>query len=768
MVLKIEDNYFHKACFKCTKCEKPLDEQNFQFRDRCLFCPEDYRQEYAIKCGACGNPVEGDVVSALGSTFHTFCLRCFSCNRIIVSGEKAVALNDRFYCEKCVPPQIPLEESKETLVELPSKNYQPEPSKKSPPKSKTVKSSSLPRRFGDIFGSKKVRSQTLQPKTDDIDASSKNMTLTNGTEALTVDVGEKDIAAAEEIVKNFDGGQSPSYSLYCGDEALLTKRQQELLATPAESYPVSHSTSGTAGGVPYSLDPALATPSMLNTLSGDTSTLLFGSVRRICPPGVDYGHQYPISYLHLAEQGYTAITSSDLLGSTSPLSSTTPASIRRPPTSTSGPIQQRLSRRDMPQTQSQARTLPADLSPRQDGGYMDIRYAPQVFGDVDGGRPEKDRYARYRQMSPAGSSLGRAFSSGRGVAAPPNFIIKKSQTYSSYSTPNVNSRRGTFQLKHASLSPSLSPTPTAETMMRSPPRAGRSLSPEAALSAQAEARRLAAYPGAKIPDVNSEPAIDRYDWPAPPSPAVVMIDRRREKAMKSGTLPDSKMITKLDESGSDSRTLSPGTAHSLTPEKEENVTKGVESKINTLKRATGNSGMSAAIAEYVGEEEKRQRNSSPDLDPISASRSPNADFEPPYSTRYTNHRFACRREKTFDSLRSEAPPSRSTLKREHPRENYFTTPILPRPGYTSGILSSRPVSLPRGVNGHGTAPPAWSSTVSPAQRKLHTSNASNTLPVNGVPGPHNDSRDGALSHFAVAKYTLDPQLRDVPLDRAVV
>lgn len=68
---------------------------------------------------------------------------------------------------------------------------------------------------------------------------------------------------------------------------------------------------------------------------------------------------------------------------------------------------------------------------------------------------------------------------------------------------------------------------SAETMMRSPPRSGRSLSPEAALSAQAEARRLAAYPGAKIPDVNSEPAIDRYDWPAPPSPAVVMIDRRK-------------------------------------------------------------------------------------------------------------------------------------------------------------------------------------------------------------------------------------------------
>lgn len=48
------------------------------------------------------------------------------------------------------------------------------------------------------------------------------------------------------------------------------------------------------------------------------------------------------------------------------------------------------------------------------------------------------------------------------------------------------------------------------------------------------------------------------------------------------------------------------------------------------------------MAQYVEEEEKRQKNSSPDLDPISASRSPSANFEPPYSTRYANHRFACR------------------------------------------------------------------------------------------------------------------------------
>ncbi|VEL33080.1 unnamed protein product [Protopolystoma xenopodis] len=60
-------------------------------------------------------------------------------------------------------------------------------------------------------------------------------------------------------------------------------------------------------------------------------------------------------------------------------------------------------------------------------------------------------------------------------------------------------------------------------------KAPHSLSPEQAAAASqywTAARRLAAYPAGRLPDVNSLPVIDRYDWPAPPSPAVVMIDKR--------------------------------------------------------------------------------------------------------------------------------------------------------------------------------------------------------------------------------------------------
>ncbi|KAM3186227.1 hypothetical protein ACTXT7_004769 [Hymenolepis weldensis] len=85
---------------------------------------------------------------------------------------------------------------------------------------------------------------------------------------------------------------------------------------------------------------------------------------------------------------------------------------------------------------------------------------------------------------------------------------------------------------------------------------------------------------------------------------------------------------------------------------------------------------------------------------------------------------------------------------------------IPRPGYTSGILSSRPVSLPRGVNGNANAPTGWSSSLSPAQRKIYSSNTSRPLPINGGPAPLNGSRDGAFSCFRrkrapeLAKFTI--------------
>lgn len=122
-----------------------------------------------------------------------------------------MALNNRFYCEKCVPPQIAREDStgvEEAIPNPPEKwtsssapppqDLSVDPREKFPPKVKIPKSSSLPRRLGGLFRFKKSRSQTLQPTAPSTrvgESTSKNTALTNGTDALTVNVGEVDMAS---------------------------------------------------------------------------------------------------------------------------------------------------------------------------------------------------------------------------------------------------------------------------------------------------------------------------------------------------------------------------------------------------------------------------------------------------------------------------------------------------------------------------------------------------------------------------------------------
>uniref|UniRef100_A0A0X3PYU2 Actin-binding LIM protein 1 n=1 Tax=Schistocephalus solidus TaxID=70667 RepID=A0A0X3PYU2_SCHSO len=727
-VLKIDQEHVHKGCFKCSKCSKALEEAHFHMKDKNLYCQEDFRQEFSLKCSGCGMPLEGNVSTALGKSFHPNCLRCHVCRRLLHTGEKTVAQEDKFYCASCVPSTCLLAPLGGDVVPPDDFGGHNGDNFWHSADGKTIGSGDVPNFKTSTSCLGRTEKTTFLPPNS-----------VNGTGELTVNVGEGDISIG---YKKNDAGQSPTYSLYSREETALIKSSGlQSAATSANS-----AFRGFSLPASYATDGALTTPSMVQTLSGGTSTLFYGSSRRICPPGVDYGRQYPISYLRLAEQGLTAVTSTEELQS---LQQQQQQGADHLPPGGSRYMRSEASkhrpRRDIDTPVgafAQSRTLPLERPATADASYrlsrLDSRFSPQVFGE--GGRPERDRYKRQRQLSPSSSSVGRSV--GRNTLPGTNFISRRSHTYSSYSTPNVNSKR-------------------ADSIMRTP-REPRSCSPDTAALYQAEARRLAAYPSARIPDANSLPVIDRYDWPAPPSPAVVMIDRRRERASRRGlagagdTLDST--LPKSVGSQSDDQTLSPAhsPARSISPDKASEAAR-LEEKIATLKKATGNSGMSSAVVQYL--QEKRKREDTPILDPVSASRSPNASREPPYGTRYSNHRFAS--------------PSRSTL-RERPPYHPFNTgtvlsrtlassPCSPRPGYTTGILSPRTNSLPRPQvddsadllsrgeeDGHA-------SKMGPSQRRVMThAPLTSTLPTDtstsSVAGRQNDRygcapSGGTSSHF---------------------
>ncbi|XP_049880575.1 actin-binding LIM protein 3 isoform X3 [Pectinophora gossypiella] len=101
-VLRVSDKYFHTACFTCRACSASLAKGGFFCKDGHYYCPQDYQRSFGTRCAACGQYVEGEVVSALGNTYHQKCFTCARCKRAFPSGEKVTYTGAEVVCSQCV------------------------------------------------------------------------------------------------------------------------------------------------------------------------------------------------------------------------------------------------------------------------------------------------------------------------------------------------------------------------------------------------------------------------------------------------------------------------------------------------------------------------------------------------------------------------------------------------------------------------------------------------------------------------------------------
>jgi len=100
-VLRVQDKYFHIACFKCTVCKVSLAQGGFFNKDGSYYCTSDYQKLYGTKCAQCNKYVEGEVVTALGNTYHQACFTCAKCKSAFPSGERATYTGKVVLCSKC-------------------------------------------------------------------------------------------------------------------------------------------------------------------------------------------------------------------------------------------------------------------------------------------------------------------------------------------------------------------------------------------------------------------------------------------------------------------------------------------------------------------------------------------------------------------------------------------------------------------------------------------------------------------------------------------
>ncbi|XP_045455249.1 actin-binding LIM protein 2 [Melitaea cinxia] len=100
-VLRVSDKYFHTACFTCRTCSASLARGGFFCKDGHYYCPQDYQRAFGTRCAACNQYVEGEVVSALGNTYHQKCFTCARCKRAFPSGEKVTYTGSEVVCAAC-------------------------------------------------------------------------------------------------------------------------------------------------------------------------------------------------------------------------------------------------------------------------------------------------------------------------------------------------------------------------------------------------------------------------------------------------------------------------------------------------------------------------------------------------------------------------------------------------------------------------------------------------------------------------------------------
>uniref|UniRef100_H0WX94 Actin-binding LIM protein 2 n=1 Tax=Otolemur garnettii TaxID=30611 RepID=H0WX94_OTOGA len=103
-VLRVQSKYFHIKCFVCKACGCDLAEGGFFVRQGEYICTQDYQRLYGTRCFSCDQFIEGEVVSALGKTYHPDCFVCAVCRLPFPPGDRVTFNGKECICQKCSLP----------------------------------------------------------------------------------------------------------------------------------------------------------------------------------------------------------------------------------------------------------------------------------------------------------------------------------------------------------------------------------------------------------------------------------------------------------------------------------------------------------------------------------------------------------------------------------------------------------------------------------------------------------------------------------------
>jgi hypothetical protein len=102
-VAEISGNFWHKGCFKCTRCKKALIEGYYPFKEM-PYCKECWHVvANTERCNKCNKPIETLGIKLKNLVFHEQCFTCEGCRKDLrdKSGEIYVSAG-KPYCAQCI------------------------------------------------------------------------------------------------------------------------------------------------------------------------------------------------------------------------------------------------------------------------------------------------------------------------------------------------------------------------------------------------------------------------------------------------------------------------------------------------------------------------------------------------------------------------------------------------------------------------------------------------------------------------------------------
>eukprot|EP00070_Physeter_catodon_P042263 XP_028349157.1 actin-binding LIM protein 3 isoform X2 [Physeter catodon] len=100
-VVRVHNNHFHIRCFTCQVCGCGLAQSGFFFKNQEYICTQDYQQLYGTRCDSCRDFITGEVISALGRTYHPKCFVCSLCRKPFPIGDKVTFSGKECLCQTC-------------------------------------------------------------------------------------------------------------------------------------------------------------------------------------------------------------------------------------------------------------------------------------------------------------------------------------------------------------------------------------------------------------------------------------------------------------------------------------------------------------------------------------------------------------------------------------------------------------------------------------------------------------------------------------------